>query len=46
MERLDRGTTELTCNCTSKAANAGGTIWGSDIYTEHSPIYDAARHAG
>lgn len=35
--------TELTCTC---AGGGGGTVWGSDLYTDDSDICTAAVHAG
>lgn len=36
---------QLTCYCTAEATR-GGSVWGSDIYTDDSNICRAAVHAG
>jgi hypothetical protein len=36
-------TTQLTCTC---AGSGGGTVWGTDFYTDDSDLCAAAVHAG
>ncbi|MEZ5708538.1 MAG: LCCL domain-containing protein [Blastomonas sp.] len=36
----------VTCYCPQSAVRSGGTVWGSDIYTDDSSICRAARHSG
>ncbi len=45
-DRLDGQTPSLTCECTGAAARAGGSVWGSDVYTADSALCRAALHAG
>ena len=35
----------ITCSC-SASATTGGSVWGTDVYTDDSRICRAARHAG
>ena len=44
-DRLGHDTPALVCECTADAIG-DGTVWGSDIYTDDSPICRAAVHAG
>jgi hypothetical protein len=44
-DRLVAGVTELTCLCPAEAM-AGGSVWGSDPYTDDSAICRSALHAG
>ena len=45
-DRLDGQVRSLTCECSPGAASSGGTVWGSDVYTDDSSICRAAVHAG
>ncbi|MDG2002500.1 MAG: LCCL domain-containing protein [Novosphingobium sp.] len=36
----------LTCSCSAAAAAEGGSVWGTDVYTDDSNICRAASHAG
>jgi cysteine-rich repeat protein len=40
-----RNGTEVSCHCSS-SATAGGTVWGTDMYTDDSALCRAAVHAG
>ncbi len=36
----------FTFKCAPNPGGAGGTVWGTDVYTDDSPICKAAVHAG
>jgi hypothetical protein len=38
--------TRLVCRCEAEAIAAGGTVWGTDVYSTDSGICAAAVHAG
>jgi hypothetical protein len=43
--RLESQVPSLICECTPDST-ASGTVWGTDVYTDDSPICRAAVHAG
>jgi hypothetical protein len=38
--------TPFTCICGNQGTRRGGSVWGTDVYTERSDLCSAALHAG
>lgn len=43
--KLPQGSSALVCYCAAEATT-GGTVWGTDVYTDDSQLCRAALHAG